>query len=199
MLPDIIETERLRLRLFGFQDLDDVLSYATDPEWARYLPVPQPYTRADAQRFLAGPVLLDRAVHTAWAIVHGDSVMGGINIRFDFANGIGEMGSSLARSNWGKGLITEAAHAVMDRAFETYPDLNRVRAMADSRNVASLRVMEKLGRVREGILRQNRGPEVSSLTRSGATCCESNGKLREADSRDNFSPVGNRKLRYAWG
>ena len=59
MLPDIIETPRLRLRGFRLQDLDDVLSYASDPEWARYLPVPQPYTRAEAERFLAGQVLLD--------------------------------------------------------------------------------------------------------------------------------------------
>jgi RimJ/RimL family protein N-acetyltransferase len=43
MLPDIIKTERLRLRPFSLQDVDDVLSYASDPEWARYLPVPQPY------------------------------------------------------------------------------------------------------------------------------------------------------------
>ena len=59
MLPDIIETPRLRLRGFRLQDLDDVLSYASDPELARYLPVPQAYTRAEAERFLAGQVLLD--------------------------------------------------------------------------------------------------------------------------------------------
>jgi hypothetical protein len=62
MLPDIIETARLRLRPFRLRDVDDVLIYATDPEWARYLQVPQPYTQADTEKFLAGHVLLDRAV-----------------------------------------------------------------------------------------------------------------------------------------
>ncbi len=47
MLPDILETARLQLRPFRLQDVDDVLIYATDPEWARYLPVPQPYTPAE--------------------------------------------------------------------------------------------------------------------------------------------------------
>ena len=53
-------------------------------------------------------------------------------------------------------MATEAARATMDVAFAAYADLNRMRAMADARNVASLRVMEKLGMVREGVLRQNR-------------------------------------------
>ena len=156
MLPDIFETARLRLRPFRLQDVDDVLVYATDPEWARYLPVPQPYTRADAEQFIAGQVLLDREVHPAWAIAHAGGVIGGINLRFHFDHHVGEMGYSIARSYWGQGLATEAARAIMEAAFATYAPLNRIRAMADARNIASLRVMEKLGMVREGVLRQNR-------------------------------------------
>ena len=156
MLPNIIETARLRLRPFGLQDVEAVLSYATDPEWARYLPIPQPYTKENAEQFIAGQVLLDREHHPAWAIEHTGAVRGGINIRFDFANRVGEMGYSIARSYWGKGLTTEAARAVLDAAFLAYGDLNRIRAMADARNIGSLRVMEKIGMIREGTLRQNR-------------------------------------------
>ena len=156
MLPDIIEMARLRLRPFCLRDVDDVLVYATDPEWARYLPVPQPYTQADAVKFIAGQVLLDREVHPAWAIEHAGVVIGGINLRFHFDHHVGEMGYSIARSYWGRGLATEAARAVMEAAFAAYASLNRIRTMADARNIGSLRVMEKLGMVREGVLRQNR-------------------------------------------
>lgn len=156
MLPDIIETVRLRLRPFRLLDVDDVLVYASDPEWARYLPVPQPYTPAAAEKFIAGQVLLDREVHPAWAIEQVGVVIGGINMRFHFDHGVGEMGYSIARSHWGRGLATEAARAVMDAAFAAYAHLQRIRAMADARNVGSLRVMEKLGMVREGVLRHNR-------------------------------------------
>ena len=156
MLPDILETTRLRLRPFRLRDVDDVLVYATDPEWARYLPVPQPYTRADAEQFIAGQVLLDREAHPAWAIVHAGGVIGGINLRFHFDHHVGEMGYSIARSYWERGLATEAARTVMEAAFAAYPSLHRIRAMADARNIGSLRVMEKLGMVREGVLRQNR-------------------------------------------
>ena len=156
MLPDVLNTEHLRLRPFRLQDVNDVLAYATDPAWARYLPVPQPYTRVDAETFIAGQLVLDREVQPAWAVVHAGAVIGGINIRFDFAHRVGELGYSIARTYWGRGLATEAARAAMDAAFAAYADLNRMRAMADARNVASLRVMEKLGMVREGVLRQNR-------------------------------------------
>jgi [ribosomal protein S5]-alanine N-acetyltransferase len=100
--------------------------------------------------------LLDREVHPAQAVEHGDAVIGRVNLRFDLSNQVGEMGYSLARRYWGRGLATEAARAVMDAAFSTYANLNRIRAMAHARNVASLRVMEELGMVREGVLRQNR-------------------------------------------
>ena len=156
MLPDIIETARLRLRLFCLRDIDDVLAYATDLEWARYLPVPQPYTRADAEKFIARQVLRDRTAHPAWALEHAGAVIGGINILFHFDHHVGEIGYGIARSYWGRGLATEAAHAVIEAAFAAYIHLNRIRAMADARNIGSLRVMEKLGMVREGVLRQNR-------------------------------------------
>jgi ribosomal-protein-alanine N-acetyltransferase len=156
MLPDGIETKRLRLRPFAFGDVEDILVYATDPKWARYLPVPQPYKRVHAEQFIASQLLLDQEVHQSWAIELGGIVIGGINIRFDFDNYLGEMGYSIGPAQWGQGLATEAAGAVIDAAFKSYRELNRVRAMADARNLASLRVMEKVGMTREGILLQNR-------------------------------------------
>ena len=155
-LPEIIETPRLVLRPYRFEDLEDVFAYAVDEDWGRFLPVPAPYSQKDAIDFIARMTLLDRRAHPAWAIVSSGRVVGGVNIRFDFANRLGEMGWSIARPLWGRGLTPEAAVAVIDAAFSTHPDLNRIRAMADARNVASHRVMEKVGMSREGTLRQNR-------------------------------------------
>jgi [ribosomal protein S5]-alanine N-acetyltransferase len=55
---------------------------------------------------------------------------------------------------WGHGYATEAARAVLAWAFRTL-DLNRVQAETDTRNVASARVLEKLGFLREGTLRED--------------------------------------------
>lgn len=54
---------------------------------------------------------------------------------------------------WGQGYATESAHALLQWAFDTL-DLNRVQAKTDTRNVASARVLEKIGFVREGTLRE---------------------------------------------
>lgn len=55
---------------------------------------------------------------------------------------------------WGRGCATEAARALLDWAFDTL-ELNRVQAEADTRNTASARVLEKLGFLREGTLRED--------------------------------------------
>jgi RimJ/RimL family protein N-acetyltransferase len=55
---------------------------------------------------------------------------------------------------WGHGYATEAARALLRWAFDTL-DLNRVQAETDTRNAASARVLEKLGFVREGTLRED--------------------------------------------
>ena len=65
-----------------------------------------------------------------------------------------EIGYSLSSLHWGKGLMTEAARAVVDWAFQTYP-INRMYAWSDPRNIGSWRVMEKLGMKREGLLRSH--------------------------------------------
>jgi ribosomal-protein-alanine N-acetyltransferase len=154
--PDHLTTRRLLLRPYHDTDVEQILAYATDEAWSRYLPVPVPYARTDAEQFVSAMRALDHLVHWAWAIVHDEVVVGGINIRFLHEGLIGEMGWSVAPRLWGRGLATEAAQVVLDTAFTTSPALQRVRAMADARNVASQRVMEKIGLRREGTLRQNR-------------------------------------------
>lgn len=147
----------MTLRPWSLGDVDDVLAYAQDEEWSRYLrALPRPYHRIHAEQFLARQLLFDHAKHASWAMVYEGAVIGGLNLRIDPTNRLAEMGYSLARTYWNNGLCTEAARGVIDAAFAGLPELNRVRAMADVDNTASQRVMEKLGMSKEGILRQNR-------------------------------------------
>lgn len=157
VLPEVIGTERLVLRPFRLADVDDVLAYAQDSEWSRFLRIlPQPYEREHAEQFVARQLLLDRITHPAWAITLDGTVIGGVNLMFHLEHCSAEMGYSVGREHWSKGICTEAARAVIDAAFRTHRDLNRVYARADSNNVASQRVMEKVGMAKEGVLRSNR-------------------------------------------
>jgi len=146
--------------------VDAVFAYATDPEWARFLAVPQPFERRHAEEFLARQILADPATDASWAIQHEGSAIGGINLRLHDDGRIGELGYSIARPWWGQGMVTEAARAVIDGAFGSMPTLARIRACADARNHASQRVMEKLGITREGTLRgnhYNRGEAIDQV------------------------------------
>jgi len=163
MVSKIIKTDRLHLRPFQLGDVDDVFEYARDTEWARFLPVPQPYQKTDAEQFVARQVLQDGQDNQVWAIEYEGTVIGGINIGFDVKNQVAEIGYSVARKHWGKGFTTEAAKAVIDEAFSAGTDLRRIFARADARNTGSHRVMEKVGMTREGLLRQH------ALFRDGAT------------------------------
>ena len=156
-LPYLLNTRRLVLRPFEFGDIDDILAYAVDEQWGRYLSAtPHPYTREDAVQFVARQALNDRSVHPMWAIVFDGVAIGGINIRFYYEHVVAEMGWSIHRRLWNHGLATEAARAIVDTAFGAYAQLRRIGARADTRNVASHRVMEKVGMRHEGTLRQAR-------------------------------------------
>ncbi|MDE2877790.1 GNAT family N-acetyltransferase [Candidatus Palauibacter soopunensis] len=150
-----IRTERLLLRPHRLEDVDDIFEFARDPEWARYLPVPVPYLREHAEEFVAQRILTSREEWPVWAIVLAGKVIGGIGIRIDVEHATGALGYSIAKEHWGRGLTVEAARAVVDWAFRER-GLAKVYAYADVRNTSSLRVMEKLGMTREGMLRGHR-------------------------------------------
>ena len=150
-----LRTDRLLLRPFQLTDADDVYAYARDSEWGRYLPVPSPYEYRHAVEFVARSVLAPRDTNPVLAICLSGRCVGGINIRIDTSSGTGEIGYSIARAHWGKGLTAEAARAVMDWAFYEF-DLAKITAMADQVNTRSSRVMEKLGMRRDGLLRSER-------------------------------------------
>ena len=162
-LPEL-RTDRLLLRPFRSGDIDDVYAYASDPEWARYLPVPDPYTHRDAEEFVARILLADHATRPMWAIVHRGRVSGGIDLTV-YGRGTAEMGYSIARPLWGQGLTTEAVRAVIEHAFDEL-GLARIQAFADIRNTGSWRVMEKVGMNRVGVVhgdRLVRGERVDSV------------------------------------
>jgi [ribosomal protein S5]-alanine N-acetyltransferase len=154
-LPRRIETDRLLLRPFQLSDVEDVFAYASDKEWARYLPVPQPYLREHAEEFVAQQRLKDWSVRPTWAVVLEDQVVGGVDLTLQLDHRRASLGYALARPQWSKGLTTEATRTVISKAYEVHGDLNRIQAWADSRNGASRRVLEKLGMTLEGVLREN--------------------------------------------
>ena len=115
---------------------------------------PHPYTDADADSWFA---LLDESAQpTHWAIeVRGEAV-GGIGI--EPGEGVraksAQFGYWLGEPYWGRGIMTAAARATCDHVFSRF-DVVRLEAPVFEWNPASMRVLEKSGFVREGVLRRS--------------------------------------------
>ncbi len=152
--PTNLRTKRLLLRPFAPDDVNDIFSYASDPDWSRFLHVPIPYTREDAQDFVEGNTNSNWERNAMFAIEFKGVVVGGIDLRIDSPNARAMVGYSIARPHWNKGLMTEAVQAVIDWAFKQF-GLAKIYSFADVENVGSWRVMEKVGMTREGTLRSH--------------------------------------------
>lgn len=152
-----LHTARLRLRPFTDADADALFALHSNTHVMRYWDSAPWNERDRADRFIAmcggmadegtgARVAIDRAsdgVFVGWCVLTDWDP--------DFRSA--SLGYCLADAMWGHGYATEAAHALLRWAFDTL-DLNRVQAETDTRNVASARVLEKIGFVREGTLRE---------------------------------------------
>ena len=153
-----LNTARLLLRPVDDRDADALFALHSDAHVLRYWDSPPWRERARAERFIAASRQMAEAGTGARLAV--DRAYDGVFIgwctlaRWNPDHRSASMGYCFGRAAWGHGYATEAARAVLRWAFDTL-DLNRVQAETDTRNAASARVLEKLGFVREGTLRED--------------------------------------------
>ena len=90
-----------------------------------------------------------------WGIARqDDQVMGTCTVfQLDHNHRRCEIGFALARKHWGQGIARRAVSSILGFCFDML-QLHRVEADADPRNKRSLRLLEGLGFVREGLLRE---------------------------------------------
>lgn len=153
-----LHTARLRLRPFTEEDKDALYALMSNAYVLRYWDAPPWTERTRADRFLARCKEMEQegsGVRLAIERTDDGAFVGWcafMQWNPDFRSAL--IGYCLAEKAWGHGYATEAAGAMVQWAFDTL-DLNRIQSEADTRNRASERVLEKLGFVREGTLREN--------------------------------------------
>ena len=152
-----LETDRLVLRRAASSDVADVFAYASDPEVARHSTW-EPHDSLDASRTFVASLLAHYAAAEVanWVVVlkGEDRVVGTCGfVYWNPRHNRAEIGYALARRLWGRGLMTEAAFKVCDFGFDVM-GCNRLEARCLPENIASARVMEKLGMTFEGVVRE---------------------------------------------
>jgi ribosomal-protein-alanine N-acetyltransferase len=152
-----LRTERLVLRPPRESDAPAVFALFSDPRVARYLTEP-PWTTIDrAHAHIARDIEAMSAgtyIRLALETAAGGAPIGECTL-FNLVEECrrAEVGYVLAHDAWGHGYMHEALTALLEFGFSDLA-LNRVEADIDPRNVASARSLERLGFIREGLLRE---------------------------------------------
>jgi [ribosomal protein S5]-alanine N-acetyltransferase len=155
-LPTLRSTG-LILRALDGSDVTALYEIFSDPEVMRY------WSSSPLDSIQAAANLLDK-IHEGfadrrlfqWGIADSDNgtVIGTCTLlHFEHAHRRCEVGFALARKRWGRGEASRAVAAVLEFAFDVL-DLHRLEADVDPRNSRSLRLLERLGFQREGVLRE---------------------------------------------
>ena len=143
----VLETERVWLRRYGDQDVDELFAVIGDPVTMRYYP--RPYTREETAGWVRRQQeRYERDGFGLYAMVLKETggFVGDCGPVVQVVEGADEveLGWHVNRSWWNRGLATEAGRACRDRCFETF-GLDHVISLIRPENVPSRRVAEKLG------------------------------------------------------
>jgi len=151
--PELLETERLRLRRWRDEDLGPFAAMNADPEVMEHFPAALTRAQSDllVERIEAG---FEANGFGLWALEVRDS---GAFIGFtglaapgfeaEFTPAV-EVGWRLARSSWGNGYATEAGRAALTFGFE-WLGFKEIVSFTTAANLRSRAVMERLGMGRD--------------------------------------------------
>ena len=154
-----IKTERLKLREFVLDDWPAVLAYQQDQRYLEFYPFVT-RTESDAKEFVQWfldeqPESPRRRFQLAVTLEETGELIGDAGIRRKPENDWeADIGYEIAPEHWRNGYATEAAAALINHGFDQM-GLHRISSWCIAENVASARVLEKLGLREEGRLREN--------------------------------------------
>ncbi|MBW4555212.1 MAG: GNAT family N-acetyltransferase [Trichormus sp. ATA11-4-KO1] len=152
MLIPQLDTQRLILRELRATDFDAYAQMCNDPEVMRYIGTGKPLSRSESWRNMAMIVgHWQLRGYGMWAVEQRQSseMIGRIGCWQPEGWPGFEIGWSLRRAYWGRGLATEGAKAAIDYAFQELKQ-SHVISLIRPENVASIRVAQKLGEKLQG-------------------------------------------------
>ena len=150
-----IKIERLILRQFQLRDNADMFQWASNPDVVKFLSYEPHKTIEETNAILTSWVKSYNEMSTYnWAIEFQGVVIGNISVvDKDDECFTCHLGWQIDKPYWNKGIMTEAAKAVVDYLFDQV-HYDRITSGCDTRNIGSSRVMQKIGMTLEGTFRR---------------------------------------------
>ncbi|HSI81657.1 MAG TPA: GNAT family protein [Solirubrobacterales bacterium] len=146
----------VRLRLVADADVPAVAAACDDPEIARYTTIPSPYAPRHAREWARQArrgLESGTDLQTVVVAEDGGELLGAVGLNaIDPATGRCAAGYWVAAPARGRGVATRALRLLCRYGFDEL-GLDRIEAWIDPGNTGSLRVAERLGFAREGLLR----------------------------------------------
>lgn len=179
----LIESDRLRLRQFTYDDLDDIYRIWIDPDVRKYLWDDEIISKEKAENILTYCIdFFQENGFGIWAIIHKqqDELIGFCGFRFLDDTPEIEIIFGISPTYWRMGLTKEAIKAAIRYGFEEH-DFKCIVGLANIENIASWRVMEKAGmKYEKRTLYNNQDVVFYSLSRSAWQADNSLYVLRKA-------------------
>lgn len=144
-----LETERLILRQYRENDLQDLYEYLSDSEVVKYEPY-KPMNLEETKKNLAWRISTDEMIAVELKETH--KMIGNIYLGQRDFNSL-ELGYVFNRSFWGYGYAKESCRALINKSFAS--GTHRIYAECDPLNPNSWQLLESLGFLREAHLKQN--------------------------------------------
>lgn len=145
----ILETERLILREWQAEDIDNMAAINSDAEVMKYFPGTQ--TRAQTEQFIKRMLDLyekEKFCYFALTLKSSHELIGFTGLSQQTYDApftpCTDIGWRLKTSAWGQGYATEAARAALGYGIRKI-GLKQIFAVAPEINTASIRIMEKIG------------------------------------------------------
>lgn len=149
---------KCRIRKWELSDAKDLAAALSNKKVQDNLRdgLPYPYTEQDGKEFISAMLSADENETFAFAIMVDDKVVGSIGIfrQGNIHSQTAELGYYIAEEYWDKGIMTEAVKQICEYVFGD-SDIIRIYAEPFAYNIASCRVLEKVGFQYEGTLRSN--------------------------------------------
>lgn len=151
-----LKAGNIKLRPLHLQDATRLAELANNEKISRNLRdgFPHPYTLADAEKFLE--MFSGQDPVTFFGIDYNEEYVGNISLSpcADVYRMSAEIGYFIGEPYWNKGIVSTAVNLVTEYGFEKL-GLVRIHTGVFEYNIASQRVLEKCGFVREGISRKS--------------------------------------------
>ncbi|KAK7308853.1 hypothetical protein RJT34_05137 [Clitoria ternatea] len=142
----------MSLRPFKACDAEDFLKWASDDRVTRYLRWNSITSKEEALAYIQNV-----AMPHPWrqSICIDDSSIGYVSVKPEAGDYRckAHISYAVAAEYWGQGIATEALKRAIPIVFKQFPQLLRLEALVELDNIASQRVLHKVGFLREGLLR----------------------------------------------